>query len=98
LQELQDNPEKMQGIEPKFHNSLAERIEAYRSLTQAMEEHEAQSFDVASKFSELLELYEEYLDNRKKLEKSIKEYRQFHDGLRKVITPKLRELRRKLKS
>ncbi len=88
----------MQGIEPKFHNSLAERIEVYRCLTEALEDHEARTSDIVSKSSELMDLYEEYLTNKKKLEKSIKDYKQFHDGLRKVITPKLRELRRKLKS
>jgi hypothetical protein len=88
----------MQGIEPKFHNNLTERIEAYRCLTETMEDDKTQFSHIISGSSELQDLYEEYLTNKKKLEKSIKDYKQFHDGLRKVLTPKLRELRRKLKS
>ncbi|MCJ8152705.1 hypothetical protein MKJ01_02870 [Chryseobacterium sp. SSA4.19] len=88
----------MQGIEPKFHNNLTERIEAYRCLTETLEGDGAQFSEILSGSSELRDLYEEYLTNKKKLEKSIKDYKQFHDGLRKVLTPKFRELRRKLKS
>jgi hypothetical protein len=87
----------MQGIEPKFHNNLTERMDSYRYLIKKMEENDAESFEIISRASELQDLYEDYLSNKKKLEKSIKDYRQFHDDLRKLLTVKLRELRRKSK-
>jgi hypothetical protein len=87
----------MQGIEPKIHNSLTERMDSYRYLIKKMEEHDAESFEIISRASELQALYEDYLSNKKKLEKSIKDYKQFHDDLRKLITVKLRELKRKSK-
>ncbi|ALR29559.1 MULTISPECIES: hypothetical protein [Chryseobacterium] len=87
----------MQGIEPKIHNSLTERMDSYRYLIKKMEEYDAESFEIISRASELQALYEDYLSNKKKLEKSIKDYKQFHDDLRKLITVKLRELKRKSK-
>ncbi|GAA4161372.1 hypothetical protein GCM10022217_26930 [Chryseobacterium ginsenosidimutans] len=85
----------MQGIEPKIHNSLTERMDSYRYLIEKMEEHDAESFEIISRASELQDLYENYISNKKKLEKSIKDYKQFHDDLRKMLTAKLRKLKRK---
>jgi hypothetical protein len=85
----------MQGIEPKIHNSLTERMDSYRYLIEKMEEHDAESFEIISRASELQDLYKDYLSNKKKLEKSIKDYKQFHDDLRKMLTAKLRKLKKK---
>ena len=89
---------KMQGIEPKIHNSLTERMESYRYLIEKTEEFDAQSFEIISRASELRDLYENYLSNKRRLEQSIKDYKQFHNDLRKAVTPKLRELKKKLNS
>lgn len=86
----------MQGIEPKLHTSLTSRIECYRILLQeAMDDSDVQSSDMMMKISELGDLYEDYLLNKKKLEKSIKNYREYHNDLKKKLTVRLRELRRK---
>jgi hypothetical protein len=85
----------MQGIEPKIHNSLTERMDSYRYLIEKMEEHDAESFEIISRASELQDLYKDYLSTKKKLEKSIKDYKQFHDDLRKMLTAKLRKLKKK---
>ena len=85
----------MQGIEPKLHMNLTSRIEYYRLLIEAAEDPESQTSDVATQISELGHLYEEYLLHKKNLENSIKNYRQYHNDLRKNLTVRLRELRRK---
>ncbi|WP_128572375.1 hypothetical protein [Chryseobacterium sp. P1-3] len=85
----------MQGIEPKFHTSLTSRVEHYRLLTEAMDDPELRSTEVIAQISELRDLYEEYLLNKKNLEKSIKNYREYHNELRKKLTVRFRELKRK---
>ncbi|WES98428.1 hypothetical protein P2W68_02170 [Chryseobacterium arthrosphaerae] len=85
----------MQGIEPKLHTSLTSRIEYYKLLIEAVNDPEAGSADVTTQISELGHLYEEYLLNKKNLEQSIKNYRAYHNDLRKKLTVRLRELRRK---
>lgn len=85
----------MQGIEPKLHTSLTSRIEYYRLLIEAADDSEACSSDVITQISELGNLYEEYLKNKKNLEESIKKYRAYHLDLRKKLTMRLREVKRK---
>lgn len=85
----------MQGIEPKLHTSLTSRIEYYRLLIEAADDSEAPSSDVITQISELGNLYEEYLMNKKNLEESIKKYRAYHNDLRKKLTVRLREVKRK---
>ncbi|HCA06169.1 MULTISPECIES: hypothetical protein [unclassified Chryseobacterium] len=86
----------MQGIEPKFHSSLTDRMEYYRGLLKKTAgTSEVQPSDMISKISELGELYEDYLANKRQLERSIKNYRQYHNDLRKQLTLRVRELRRK---
>ncbi|UHO40674.1 hypothetical protein H5J24_12365 [Chryseobacterium capnotolerans] len=85
----------MQGIEPKLHTSLTSRIEYYRLLIEAENDSEAPSSDVITQISELSNLYEEYLMNKKNLEESIKKYRAYHNDLRKKLTMRLREVKRK---
>ncbi|NIF06176.1 hypothetical protein F3J23_12065 [Chryseobacterium sp. Tr-659] len=85
----------MQGIEPKLHMNLTSRIEYYRLLIEAAEDPESRSSDIVPEVSELRELYEDYLLNKKNLEQSIRNYREYHDNLRKRLTVRLRELRRK---
>lgn len=88
----------MQGIEPKFHSSLTDRMEYYRSLLKKInDEADIQPSDMISKVSELSELYEDYLAQKRQLEKSIKNYRQYHNDLRKQLTLKVRELKRKVR-
>lgn len=88
----------MQGIEPKVHTSLTSRMEYFRVVLQeAVEVTDAQTADILVKISELDELYKEYLLNKKNLEKSIKNYREYHNDLRKKLTTRLRELRKKAK-
>ncbi|CAM2867833.1 hypothetical protein DRF59_00190 [Chryseobacterium flavum] len=87
----------MQGIEPKLHTSLTSRIEYYRLLIEAVDDAESQSSDLFLQISELGNLYDDYLFNKKNLEKSIKNYREYHDHLRKRLTVRLRELKRKAK-
>ncbi|WP_027381260.1 hypothetical protein [Chryseobacterium daeguense] len=88
----------MQGIEPKLHTSLTERMEYYRFLLKEIaEDPESVSCDAITRASELSALYEDYLSNKRKLEKSIKTYKQTHDDLRKLLTFKIRELKRKAK-
>ncbi|KXH81154.1 MULTISPECIES: hypothetical protein [Chryseobacterium] len=86
----------MQGIEPKFHSSLTDRMDYYRDLLKktAGDPHILPS-DMISRISELSELYEDYLAQKKQLERSIKNYRQYHDDLRKQLTLQVKELRRK---
>ena len=63
----------MQGIEPKFHNSLTERMEYYRYLLhKTTDESDIESCEVIAKGSELCELYEDYLNNKKKEKLNIK--------------------------
>ncbi|WP_419487389.1 hypothetical protein [Chryseobacterium bernardetii] len=85
----------MQGIEPKLHTSLTSRIEYYRMLIEAADKSEACSSDVITQIAELGHLYEEYLKNKKNLEESIKNYRAYHNDLRKKLTVRLREIKRK---
>ncbi|MDM1555159.1 hypothetical protein PYS58_01025 [Chryseobacterium indologenes] len=85
----------MQGIEPKLHTSLTSRIEYYRLLIEASDHSETCSSDVITQISELGNLYEEYLINKKNLEQSIKNYRDYHNDLRKKLTVRLREIKRK---
>ncbi|AZA76193.1 hypothetical protein EG347_00940 [Chryseobacterium sp. G0186] len=86
----------MQGIEPKLHTSLMGRMECFRVLLQeAMDDVESQSSDIWTQISELNELYEDYLLNKKNLENSIKNYRDYHNNLRRKLTVKLREARKK---
>ncbi|STD00710.1 hypothetical protein [Chryseobacterium carnipullorum] len=86
----------MQGIEPKFHSSLTDRMDYYRVLLKKNAvDSDIQPSDMISRISELGKLYEDYLANKKQLEKSIKNYRQYHNDLRKQLTLRVRELRRK---
>ncbi|WP_426478227.1 hypothetical protein ACP3T3_01795 [Chryseobacterium sp. CBSDS_008] len=85
----------MQGIEPKLHMNLTSRIEYYRLLIEAAEDPESHPSDVTKQISELGNLYEDYLLNKKNLENSIKNYREYHNDLRKKLISRLRELRRK---
>ncbi|MCQ9636723.1 hypothetical protein MP478_16095 [Chryseobacterium sp. WG14] len=85
----------MQGIEPQLHTSITSRIENYRLLLEALEDPESRSSDIALQISELGSLYEDYLSNKKNLEKSIKNYREYHENLRKRLTIRFRELKRK---
>lgn len=86
----------MQGIEPKFHSSLTDRMDYYRVLLKKTAvDSDIQPSDMISRISELGKLYEDYLANKKQLEKSIKNYRQYHNDLRKHLTLRVRELRRK---
>ncbi|REC59837.1 hypothetical protein DRF65_24230 [Chryseobacterium pennae] len=85
----------MQGIEPKLHTSLTSRIEYYRLLIEAADDSETPSSDVITQIAELSNLYEEYLKNKKSLEESIKNYRAYHNDLRKKLTVRLREIKRK---
>lgn len=88
----------MQGIEPKVHTSLTSRMEYFRVVLQeAVDETDAQTSDILMKISELDELYKDYLLNKRNLEKSIRNYREYHDDLRKKLTTRLRELRKKAK-
>ncbi|PIF45453.1 hypothetical protein CLU96_2458 [Chryseobacterium sp. 52] len=88
----------MQGIEPKFHSSLTDRMDYYRGLLKKIaDDPEIQPSDMISRVSELSELYEDYLANKRQLERSIKSYRQYHNDLRKHLTLRVRELRRKVK-
>lgn len=87
----------MQGIEPKLHSSLTERMEYYRSLLKKTDDPDIQPSDMMSKISELSELYEDYLANKKQLERSIKNYRLYHNDLRKQLTLRVRELKRKVR-
>ncbi|PQA91217.1 hypothetical protein B0A69_18395 [Chryseobacterium shigense] len=89
-------PTAMQGIEPKFHSSLTDRMDYYRVLLKKTAiDSDIQPSDMISRISELGKLYEDYLANKKQLEKSIKNYRQYHNDLRKQLTLRVRELRRK---
>jgi hypothetical protein len=85
----------MQGIEPKLHTSLTSRIENYRLLVEALEDPESRSSDIAVQISELRNLYEDYLSSKKNLEQSIKNYKEYHENLRKRLTLRYRELKRK---
>ncbi|SIT03189.1 hypothetical protein SAMN05421786_104172 [Chryseobacterium ureilyticum] len=86
----------MQGIEPKVHTNLTSRMEYFRVLLQgAVEEADAQTSDILVKISELDELYKDYLLNKRNLEKSIKNYREYHNDLQRKVTVRLRELRKK---
>ncbi|PWN71069.1 hypothetical protein C1631_000115 [Chryseobacterium phosphatilyticum] len=85
----------MQGIEPKLHTSLTSRIENYRLLVEALEDPESRSSDIALQISELRNLYEDYLSSKRNLEQSIKNYKEYHENLRKRLTLRYRELKRK---
>jgi hypothetical protein len=88
----------MQGIEPKSHTNLTERAEYYHCMLKKIPEHsDVQPCDIISKVSELSSLYEEYVNNKKRLEKSIKNYNQYHSDLRKLLTLKIRDARKKIK-
>lgn len=88
----------MQGIEPKFHHSLTERLKYYRFLLkETADESELQQCDATIRASELSDLYQDYLNNKRKLEVSIKNYRDHHQSLQKLLTPKIRHLIKKSK-
>ena len=88
----------MLGIEPKFHTSLVERMKYYHHLLKETEEDSyIQAGDASARVSQLIELYEDYLNNKKELERSIKNYRDHHQNLQKLLTSRIRYLRRKTK-
>lgn len=88
----------MQGIEPKFHTTLIERMKYYSLLLKESEDDPyLQSSEAINKVSQLIELYEEYLSNKRKLEKSIKNYKDYHQNLQRLLTPRIRHLKRKIK-
>lgn len=85
----------MQGIEPKFHSNLTERMEHYRWLVKQMAgDADGQSGDIISRASELGGLYEDYLITKRKLEQTIKNYRKYNNDLRKLMNIKMRELKK----
>lgn len=63
----------MQGIEPKIHTSLIERMKYYSDLIKNSK-HESciNPEDAHQMMIELNELYEDYLSKKRNLEKSIK--------------------------
>ncbi|AZA86074.1 hypothetical protein EG349_04385 [Chryseobacterium shandongense] len=85
----------MQGIEPKIHTSLIERMKYYSDLIKNSK-HEclANPEDAHHMMIELNELYEDYLNQKRNLEKSIKKYREFYQGQQKLLTPRIRQLKR----
>lgn len=88
----------MQGIEPKFHNSLVERAKYYRYLLiDSQKDTEFNNPIDIDEVSELGDLYEEYLKNKSQLEKCIKEYKECHKKTQIQLSLKLRILRRNLK-
>jgi hypothetical protein len=66
-------------------------------LKKAAGDPDIQPSDMISKVSELSELYEDYLAQKRQLERSIKNYRQYHNDLRKQLTLRVKELKRKVK-
>ena len=67
----------MQGIEPKFHNTLIERAKYYRYLLVESQKDTDSNHPIdIDEVSELGDLYEEYLKNKIQLEKSIKKYKE----------------------
>ncbi|MBD3906241.1 hypothetical protein NAL32_16405 [Chryseobacterium sp. Ch-15] len=88
----------MQGIEPKFHNTLIERAKYYRYLlVESQKDTEFSNPIDIDEVSELGDLYEEYLKNKSQLEKSIKKYKECHKKAQTQLSLKLRILRRNLK-
>ncbi|WP_435524183.1 hypothetical protein [Chryseobacterium indoltheticum] len=56
----------MQGIEPKFHNTLIERAKYYRYLlAESQKDTDSNCHIDIDEVSELGNLYEEYLKNKK---------------------------------
>jgi len=63
----------MQGIEPKFHNTLIERAKYYRYLLVESQKDTDSNYPIdIDEVSELGNLYEEYLKNKSQLEKKHK--------------------------
>ncbi len=88
----------MQGIEHKIHTSLIERMKYYSDLVENCEHQSLiDTNDPEMMISQLNELYEDYLNKKRNLEKSIKIYREFYSGQQKILTPKIRQLKRFLK-
>lgn len=88
----------MQGIEPRFHNSLIERAKYYRCLLIDSQKNTDfnNSIDI-DEVSELDHLYQEYLKNKSQLEKSIKKYKECHKKAQVQLSLKIRILRRNSK-
>jgi len=85
----------MQGIEQKIHTSLIERMKYYSDLVKNCEHHSLMDTnDPQLMMTQLNELYEDYLNKKRNLEKSIKIYREFYQGQQKILTPKIRQLKR----
>jgi len=85
----------MQGIEPKIHTSLIERMKYYSDLIKNSEYNSCiDPEDAHEMMTELNELYEDYLNKKRNLEKSIKKYREFYQGQQKLLTPRIRQLKK----
>lgn len=88
----------MQGIEPRFHNSLIERSKYYRCLLIDSQKDINDNYPVdIDEVSELDHLYQEYLKNKSQLEKSIKKYKECHKKAQVQLSLKIRILRRNSK-
>ena len=88
----------MQGIEPKFHNTLIERAKYYRYLLVESQKDTDSNYPIdIDEVSELGNLYEEYLKNKSQLEKSIKKYKECHKKVQIQLSLKMRILRRNLR-
>ncbi|MNU13726.1 hypothetical protein ACLB9Y_05070 [Chryseobacterium scophthalmum] len=88
----------MQGIEPKFHNTLIERAKYYRYLLVESQKDTDSNYPIdIDEVSELGNLYEEYLKNKSQLEKSIKKYKECHKKAQVQLSLKMRILRRNLR-
>ncbi|MDR6157785.1 transcription initiation factor TFIID subunit TAF12 [Chryseobacterium sp. SLBN-27] len=85
----------MQGIEPKIHTSLIERMKYYSDLVKNSKHDSCiNPEDAHQMMIELNKLYEDYLNQKRNLEKSIKRYREFYQGQQKLLTPRIRQLKR----
>ncbi|MDY0932833.1 hypothetical protein [Chryseobacterium sp. CFBP8996] len=85
----------MQGIEPRFHNSLIKRAKYYRCLLiESEKDIDSKCLIDIEEISELGHLYEEYLKNKSQLEKSIKKYKEYHKKAQAQLSLKIRILRR----
>ncbi|AZA74265.1 hypothetical protein [Chryseobacterium indoltheticum] len=89
----------MQGIEPKFHNTLIERAKYYRYLLVESQKDTDSNYPIdIDEVSELGNLYEEYLKNKSQLEKSIKKYKECHKKAQAQLSLKIRIVRRNLRN
>lgn len=85
----------MQGIEPKIHTSLIERMKYYSDLVKNSKNNSCISPDESNlMITQLNELYEDYLSKKRHLEKSIKSYREFYHGQQKLLAPRIRQLKK----